>query len=101
MNILKYFDEFVALAENDPEGFERKKRELLEEFFNTLPPEKQEIARRRQWRLEQELRKHKNGVDRYNAMVVEFWNGFMQFHKALNKEYAYTRNLWRPISPIP
>jgi hypothetical protein len=84
MNILDYFDELVLLAKDNPTAFEARKKEILEEYFSTLDEEKQILARRRQWRLDQELNKHPSGINRYNAMVVEFWSGFSQFQKALN-----------------
>lgn len=82
--MLDYFDELVTLAKDNPAQFEVRKKEILEDYFNTLSAEKQQIARGRQWRLDQELNKHKNGIDRYNAMVVEFWAGFKEFQDALN-----------------
>lgn len=83
VNIMKHFDELVALAQQDPERFDRRKAEIIEEYFKTLPPEKAEKARQFQWRLDAEL-SQRPGIDRYNAMVVKFWNGFAAFNAALN-----------------
>ena len=49
----KGFDEWARLAQIDPERFEAERREVIEEFISQSAPEKQELLRRFQWRIDQ------------------------------------------------
>lgn len=84
MNLLSCYEELLALAEKDPEAFEKRSLEIFEEYFNSLPEEKALKARRAQWRLNAELGKAKNNIERYNRMVSIFYKGLAEFNDALN-----------------
>jgi hypothetical protein len=48
------FDQWVALARDEPATFEELRRDLVERFILEAPPERQTHLRRLQWRIEQE-----------------------------------------------
>ncbi len=48
------FDDWASLADADPDAFERLRRELIEDFIDSAPPDRRERLRCLQWRIEQE-----------------------------------------------
>lgn len=80
---LPVFDELVQLR-GDPEAFEKRRKEILEETFSTMPEELQRRMRLQQWSLEQQLERIKNPTERFNRMVALFWEGFGRFQDAVN-----------------
>lgn len=62
-----------------------KEKKDLEDFLNSLPPERQQRMKAFQWRLEQDLRHYKDPVARMNKMVEIFWEGVYKFEDALRK----------------
>ena len=78
---LDAFEQLVVLKD-DPAAFEKKRLEILDEIISSWPEEMQQKARSQQWRLDQELAKHPNPVDKYNTMVELFWKGFAEFQSA-------------------
>lgn len=80
---LPIFDELLPLRD-DPEAFEAKKNEILEEAFARIPKALQERMRLHQWALDAQLKGIKDPTQRYNKMVELFWEGFGRFHDALN-----------------
>jgi len=84
----KPFDELVELFKEDPDAFEEYRKEFVEQRITELCidcPEKLELCKRFQWRLEQELAKYKDPMARYNAMVSMFWDQ-VELFKAANKK---------------
>lgn len=51
------FDRWRYLAENDPPGFERRRREALERIIQSAPPAKRQRLRALQWRIDQVRRR--------------------------------------------
>ncbi len=51
---LAEFDQWVALADEDPDAFERMRSALIEDFIEQAPPERQLRLRGLQWRIDQE-----------------------------------------------
>lgn len=78
------FDFLSNLYKENPQAFAEYHREVLEEFFNSLPEERQVKARQLQWKLDNELRKYKDPVARMNRMVEIFWEGVDNFRDVLN-----------------
>ncbi len=52
------FDYLTGLARSDPSEFERLRRQAIDTYIETLPPERQLRMRRLQWRIDQERRRH-------------------------------------------
>ena len=80
---MKYdFDYLKDLYKKDPEKFNEVTKEMINDFIESLPEEKQDVYRARQWRLEQELNKIKDPIERMNKMVQIFWVGVNKFIEA-------------------
>jgi hypothetical protein len=77
------FEDLKTLSESNPDAVEEKVQEILEEYIQTLAPERQQRARAYNWRVQQELRKFKDPIARMNKMVEMFWKGVRQFQTAL------------------
>ena len=48
------FEDWVSLANEDPDAFERLRQELIDEFIDSAPPDRRKHLRSLQWRIEQE-----------------------------------------------
>jgi len=81
----KTFDELVDLFKQDPVGFDEYKHQRVRQHIAdmcTKCPEHLQRCQRFQWRLDQELAKHKNPLVRYNKMVEMFWKQVDEFKLA-------------------
>ena len=76
-------DELSELYKTDPELFEVRCRELIENMISSSPPERQERLRRLQWKIDHTLSRYKDPVARMNKMVELFWEGVGRFQDAL------------------
>ncbi len=47
------FEEWSALAEDDPQGFERLREKVISDFLEHIPEQQQLRLRRLQWRIDQ------------------------------------------------
>ncbi|WP_286292831.1 DUF3135 domain-containing protein [Methylomarinovum tepidoasis] len=54
------FEAWMRLARSDPEGFEARRRQLIEAHIAARPPEDRERLRRLQWRIDREIQRHGN-----------------------------------------
>lgn len=77
------FDFLSNLFKENPQAFDEYRQEVLEEFFESLPEERQQKARQAQWNLDNDLRHYKDPVARYNRMVELFYNQLDEFRQAL------------------
>lgn len=50
------FDEWMQLAQSDPEAFEERRRQVIEELIESAPTEMQQRLRGLQWRVDMERR---------------------------------------------
>lgn len=50
------FDFMSTLAKDDPDEFERLRQLAIDEFIESVPPERRERLRSLQWRIDQERR---------------------------------------------
>lgn len=76
-------DELSELYKNDPDLFEVRCRELIEDMISSCPPERQERLRQYQWKIDQTLSGYKDPVARMNKMVELFWTGVGKFQDVL------------------
>ena len=79
---LPIFDELLPLRD-DPEAFNAKADEILEETLARMPKMVRERMRLYDWSIKQRLELHTDPTDRYNAMVEMFWEGFARFQEGL------------------
>lgn len=77
------FDFLSNLHKQNPEAFEEYRQEVLEEYFNSLPEERQIKARQQQWLLDNDLRKFKDPIARYNRTVELLYEQLDKFRQAL------------------
>ena len=52
-NFLQDFDEWMALAKNNPDEFEARRLRKIETFFNGVPAERQQRLKGLQWQVDQ------------------------------------------------
>lgn len=80
--ILLLHDELSELYKTDPELFEVRCRELIEDVIKSCRPERQEHLRKLQWRIDQTLARYKDPIARMNKMIEMFWEGVGEFQSA-------------------
>jgi len=73
------FDKLKNLYETDPDKFKEITDGMINNVIDNARDENKKILRAKQWRLEQELSKIKNPIERMNKMVSLFWEGVYQF----------------------
>jgi len=82
MDVLNIYNELKELN-NNPELFNNRARQIIDEELKNCPEEYKEQFERKQWKLEQDLRKFKNPVARMNKMCEIFWHGVFEFKHVL------------------
>lgn len=68
------FDDWKDLAASDPEAFEQRRREVIEQFISSIPPERQLRLRRLQWRIDMERRRCSNPVQSCLSLYTMMWD---------------------------
>ncbi len=80
----KWFEEMACLAQEDPEAFERRREELIEEAISQADPAYQERLRRLQWRIDMERKRCKTALAACLRLYEMMWdfiyaeNGFLE-----------------------
>ncbi len=87
------FDYLKNMYEKDPSEFEKITKSMIDRVINKVRKENREIFRAKQWRLEQELNKIKNPLERMNRMVCIFWVGVNEFIN-VTKNLKHGRDLF-------
>jgi hypothetical protein len=82
------FDELKDLVIADPDKAEAYRIAVIEDFIDGLPEEKQDYARRFQWKLDGELRKIKNPIARMNMIGGTMWDSFLEMNNMLGDATA-------------
>ena len=103
-NFDQWFEELSTLAQKDPEAFEQRRQELIEEAISQLPPERQERLRKFQWRLDMERKRAKTPLGaciRFNDLLLEMVYGEGGFLEAINTLKGILENLENPDSERP
>jgi len=80
------FDALVAIKD-DEKKFDAMKQEIIEEYLSSVPSSRQTHLRRKQWRIEQELNKHKNPMGKLQCMQKMFYDQFEDFRTTLNNAF--------------
>jgi hypothetical protein len=68
------FDDWGALAKSDPEAFEQRRKEVIEQFIAGLPPNRQQRLRRLQWRVDMERQRCANPMQSCLRLYSMMWN---------------------------
>lgn len=85
------FDYMKNLYIEDPVKFEELTDGMIDDAINNARPENREQLRAKQWRLQQELGKIANPVERMNRMICIFWEGVADFKEVLSNPYESLR----------
>lgn len=86
---MKYdFDYLKNLYKEDQAKFEKITKAMIDDVIDGASEENKKIYRAKQWRLEQELGKVKDPLERMNRMVSIFWSGVNEF-VAATKNFKY------------
>ena len=94
------FDAWKELAEQDPEAFERKRREAIEAAIAQAPPQMRQRLTGLQWRIEMERSKSRNPTQSFLRIYKMMWqsvygeNGLLD---ALNGKVAESRLARAPL----
>lgn len=78
------FDFLVNLHKTNPQAFADYHEEMIEEYIQSLPKDRQIAAWQFQWNLTGELSKYKDPIARMNRMVELFWEQTYKFQDAMN-----------------
>ena len=82
------FDGWARLAESDPEGFEKRRREAIEELISSAPDHSQRRLRGLQWQIDMVRARCKNPLEsciKLNDMLWDFVYAENGFLDAVNK----------------
>ncbi len=83
------FEEWMNLAKSDPEEFEKRRKEMINNLICSAPAERQQRLRGLQWRIDMERKKCSNPLSaciRLSEMMWDFVyaeNGFLNTLKKL------------------
>lgn len=78
------FNEWIWLANNNPEKFELERKKAIESTIEGLPDERQHSLRQLQFRIDGQRRKYKhNGLISAQKMYDEMWASFIDLNEAL------------------
>lgn len=81
------FDEWMQLAQTDPEAFEQRRRQVIEETIESAPSEARRRLRGLQWRIDMERRRSDSttaGFLRVYRMMMESVYGERGLSDSLN-----------------
>lgn len=78
------FDYMKNLYIEDPVKFKELTDKMIDDAINNTRTENREQLRAKQWRLQQELNKIADPLERMNRMVSIFWKGVDDFKVVLN-----------------
>ncbi len=68
------FDQWCELAKSDPEQFEAKRREVIDEFISSASPSMEKRLRQLQWRIDMERKRCKNPMMSCMKLFDMMWD---------------------------
>lgn len=68
------FDVWAALAKANPEAFEAKRREVIEQFIADVPPQRQARMRGLQWRVDIERAQYRHPLASCAHLFNMMWS---------------------------
>ncbi|HHH44137.1 MAG TPA: DUF3135 domain-containing protein [Gammaproteobacteria bacterium] len=71
------FDRFSQLAKSDPEGFEARRAELIEQMIQRMPAHKQQRMRCLQWKIDQVRNQAKNPMAACIKISEMMWDSLV------------------------
>jgi hypothetical protein len=76
-------EEWERLAREDPEGFERRRKDAIESFIAQAPPEHRERLRGLQFQIDLERRRAKTALAATVRLQTLMWERFGKLREAL------------------
>ncbi len=86
------FEYLKELYKKDPDEFEIVTTVMIDSVISTARADNREKLRAKQWRLQQDLKKIKDPLERMNRMVSIFWSGVHEFVN-VTKDLSITKNV--------
>jgi len=77
------FDDWSSLAKSDPDAFEQRRRQVIEQFISSVPPGRQQRLRRLQWRIDMERRRCANPMQSCVRLYTMMWDSVYGRHGLL------------------
>ena len=71
------FDEWLELANRDPEGFERRRQAIIENYLGSLPLSKQRRMRGLQFRIDMERRRAHTSMGACIKLSSMMWDALL------------------------
>ena len=79
-----FLDELFRLAKEDPERFEQYRRQLINDYIVSVPPERRKKLLQIQWQIERERMRFKGGALHFASFIFgRMWSSFMDLHYGL------------------
>ncbi len=69
-----WFEEMAHLAQHDPQTFESRRQELIEEAITQAPPDRQKRLRALQWRIDMERQRAKTPLGACLKIYDMLWD---------------------------
>lgn len=71
------FDAWAALAQRDPRAFEQRRAEVIEDFLQQIPPDRQLPLRRLQWRIDRTRERAPNPLSACIQISQMMWDSVL------------------------
>lgn len=92
------FDDWAALAVRDPEAFEARRAQVIEEFIQQVPEAKRTRLRRLQWRIDMTRRRASNPVSACIRISQMMWDSLLGEGGLLEALEQFSGREARPLS---
>lgn len=79
------FDYWVKLAKTNPDAFEAKRKQAIDDYLAGTPEGTQDRLRRLQWRVEMERQRARNPMDAAIRIYDMMWDSVSRNMDALNE----------------
>jgi hypothetical protein len=81
------FDQWCDLAQRDPDAFERKRRQVVDQLIDDMPKRRRERMRRLQWRIEAVCARSATPTAAYIALSEMMWDSVYRQRDLLTRFY--------------
>ena len=97
------FDEWLDLSKSDPETFETRRLESIEEFINSVPEDKQHRLRCLQWKIDRVREKMPTPLAACVAISDMMWDSLDRLNQLYHdcESITSSKNGKRVLTPLP
>ena len=97
------FDEWLELSKRDPESFESRRLESIEEFINSVPEDKQHRLRCLQWKIDRVREKMPTPLAACVAISDMMWDSLDRLNQLYHECESVTSDKSgnRVLAPLP